>query len=165
MKMENEKRSFEDLLRDSPKAPAAGTISLVGTVEQSKDEGKFVLMLGNGSSVTLETSMVKSYAVLGESVGQKIVRVDIDREKVLVMDPIPVPWLNREPVPLPWERGGSGNVPFSLAAPEQASADFRILPISGPERTPFNSDYYQSAQTGPPDLYVSKSRFDAYSAV
>jgi hypothetical protein len=127
--MASEQESFETLLEEAPSAPSPGTISVVGILSQSAEAGKFVLTLTDGRAITLETASVKGYAVLGTSVGQTIVRVDLDPAKVPVpvpwlrgwLEPQPVPWLRgwREPTPLPWVSPGA--VPFALAAPQQAS--------------------------------------------
>lgn len=77
--MASDKRSFEDLLKEAPKAPSADTVSVVGTLAQSHEKGKFVLTMGGGEAVTLDVSAVKSHEVLGSSVGQTVVRVDIER--------------------------------------------------------------------------------------
>jgi hypothetical protein len=114
--MATEEKSFADLVKQAPAAPAGGTISLVGTLAQSPEEGKFVLNLQDGSSLTLETAVVKGHAVLGASVGQTIVRVDIDAGKV--------PTISREgnTQPTPWARIAGGVTPFIAATPHQASA-------------------------------------------
>lgn len=75
--MASEKQKFEDLLKDAPKEPA--TVSLAGTLMQAHERGKFILTMAGGQTVTLEVSAVKSHEVLASSVGQTIVRVDIDR--------------------------------------------------------------------------------------
>lgn len=77
--MATEKRSFEELLREAPEAPGDDTVSLVGTLARSRDEGKFVLTVAGGQAVTLDVSAVKDHEVIGSSVGQMIVRVDVDR--------------------------------------------------------------------------------------
>jgi hypothetical protein len=82
IKMASEERSFEELLREAPASPGAGTVSLVGTLARSSEAGKFVLTLQDGSAVTLETAAVKGHVVLGTSLGQTIVRVDVDSSKL-----------------------------------------------------------------------------------
>ena len=77
--MASDKRSFDDLLKEAPKAPSADTVSLVGTLAQSHEKGKFVLTMSGGEAVTLDVSAVKGHEVLGSSVGQTVVRVDIER--------------------------------------------------------------------------------------
>lgn len=106
--MDNDQTSFDDLVSEAP----AATVSVVGTFAKSSESGKFILVLQNAGTVTLETAAVKGHTVLGTSLGQTIVRVDVDVEKL--RDPIPLPWL-RDPVPVPWA------TPFALAAPQQAS--------------------------------------------
>jgi hypothetical protein len=111
--MATEAKSFADLVKAAPAAPATGTISLVGTLAQSSEAGNFVLTLQDGSSVTLETAAVKGYAVLGASVGQTIVRVDVDAGKIPTIRP------PDNTSPLPWVRTAGGVAPFSLATPHQ----------------------------------------------
>jgi hypothetical protein len=98
-KMANEQTSFDDLVSQAP----AATVSVVGTLAKSSEEGKFVLVLQNGGTVTLETAAVRGHTVLGTSLGQTIVRVDVDAEKL------------PGPAPLP------SVTPFTLAAPQQVS--------------------------------------------
>ena len=80
--MANQEKSFEDLLKEAPAAPGAGTMSLVGTLARSSEPGEFVLTLQDGRTVTLEKTAVKGHMVLGTSVGQTIVRIDVDASKV-----------------------------------------------------------------------------------
>jgi hypothetical protein len=70
-----EEKSFEDLVKE---APAGGTVSLVGALAQSSEAGKFMLTLQDGRALTLAMTSVKGHAVLGSSVGQTIVRIDVD---------------------------------------------------------------------------------------
>jgi hypothetical protein len=113
--MSTEEKSFADLVKEGPAQPAMGTISLIGTLAQSSEAGKFVLILQDGRSVTLEIAAVKGHAVLGASVGQAIVRVDIDAGKIPT---ISAPWDNS--TPLPWLRIAGGVAPFIAAMPHQA---------------------------------------------
>jgi hypothetical protein len=76
--MTDQPKSFEDLVNEAPLAPAAGTVSLIGTLARSSEAGKFVLTILGGSAVTLDTAAVKSHAVLGTSAGHTIVRVDVN---------------------------------------------------------------------------------------
>jgi hypothetical protein len=80
--MASQAKSFEDLVKESPSAPAAGTVSLVGTLSQSPEAGKFVLTLEDGRGLTMETSAVSGHTVLGSSVGRTVVRVDVEASKV-----------------------------------------------------------------------------------
>jgi hypothetical protein len=73
--MASEGKSFEDLAMVTP---VTGTVSLVGALAQSSEAGKFVLNLQDGRTVTLETTSVKSYMVLGTTVGRAIVRIHVD---------------------------------------------------------------------------------------
>jgi hypothetical protein len=142
-----EQKPFETLLNEAPPAPAAKTVSLVGTLAQSSEEGKFVLIMQDGSAVTLETAAVKGHTVLGSSLGQTIVRVDVDTDKVgssLVLgthpgadaypqgtgfaDPLG-PNTLAEGIPDPSQLGGqvqaAGLAPFALATMPQAPAAVR----------------------------------------
>jgi hypothetical protein len=80
--MAKEQESFETLVNEAPLAPTAGTVSLVGALARSAEAGKFVLTLEDGRAVVLETAAVKGYVVLGTSVGQTIVRIDVNAEQV-----------------------------------------------------------------------------------
>jgi hypothetical protein len=60
--MTKEQNSFQDLVASAPLAPSEGPVSLVGTLARSKDDGKFVLILSGGGSLTLKTSDVKSHS-------------------------------------------------------------------------------------------------------
>jgi hypothetical protein len=73
--MDSEEKSFKELVKEAPMEP---TLSVVGALAQSSEEGKFVLRLQDGRSITLETSSVKGYTVLGTSVGHTIVRIEVD---------------------------------------------------------------------------------------
>jgi hypothetical protein len=106
--MAQEERTFEDLLKEAPLAPAGDSVSLVGTLARSPEGGKFVLTLQDGSAVTLETTSVKNHTVLGTSIGQAIVRIDVDRAS------IPASTLGAVPPPYP-----PTPVPFTLALPHQ----------------------------------------------
>jgi hypothetical protein len=157
-KMANDQTSFDDLVSEAP----AATVSVVGTLAKS---GKFILVLQNAGTVTLETAAVKGHTVLGTSLGQTIVRVDVDVEKL--RDPIPLPWL-RDPVPVPWA------TPFALAAPQQASpAAFAAFQSPSPDfvfgkggadligkTTPLESDWAHSLQSSVTDLSTSHSMAD-----
>jgi hypothetical protein len=90
-KMATRDKSFEDLVKEAPAAPPSGAASLVGTLSRSHEAGKFVLTLQDGRAVTLNTADVKDHAVLGTSVGQTIVRVDVDASKVPALNPQPLP--------------------------------------------------------------------------
>jgi len=105
--MASEEKSFENLLKEAPVAPAAGIVSLVGTLAQSCEAGKFVLTLEDGSALTLETASVKGHTVLGTAVGQTIVRIDVESDKIKRDNPQPSPWyrgFRGDPNPVPWYR-------------------------------------------------------------
>jgi len=137
--MASEEKSFEDLVKE---APVGGTVSLVGTLAQSSEAGKFVLNLQDGRAMTLETASVKGHTVLGTSVGQTIVRVDVDAATLPAgvpgatvadiytpppvdytlasRDHYPKPFWQDAPPPYQFPFGGFA--PFSLATPHQAPA-------------------------------------------
>jgi hypothetical protein len=141
--MAREEKSFEDLVKE---APRGGTVSLVGALAQSSEAGKFVLNLQDGRAITLETASVKGHAVLGTSVGQTIVRVDVDAAALPVGVPgetvadinTPPPrdytlaWLDHFPKPFwqdaPYQSSLGGGAPFSLATPHQAPAGALAAP-------------------------------------
>jgi hypothetical protein len=79
--MANEKK-FDELLSEAPLAAKEDTVTLVGALQRSHEPGKFVLAMGDGRNVTLDASAVKEHQVLGGAVGQRLVRVDVDRKKV-----------------------------------------------------------------------------------
>jgi len=106
--MAHEGKSFEELVREVPPAPAAGTVSLVGTLAQSSEAGKFVLALQDGNVLTLEIADVKGHEVLGTSVGHTIVRVDVEAEKLPASPPGTA------------QQAGPQVAPFALATPYQA---------------------------------------------
>jgi hypothetical protein len=80
--MPTEQDSFQDLVAKAPPAPSEGPVNLVGTLARSKDQGKFVLILSDGRSVTLNTSDVKSHTVLGNSLGLNLVQVQVEADVV-----------------------------------------------------------------------------------
>lgn len=80
--MSDEEKSFGELLSEAPLATGENTISLVGALARSHHSGKFVLTLAGNQSVTLDIDAVKKYRVLGGGVGQALVEVEIDRERV-----------------------------------------------------------------------------------
>ena len=88
--MAEEDRSFAELVAEAPPAPAEGAVSLVGTLAKSSEHGKFVLILQDGQTITLEVSAVKGHAVLGASLGRTIVRVDVEAGKVPALSPQPL---------------------------------------------------------------------------
>jgi hypothetical protein len=80
--MADEKKSFSDLLSEAPLAASEDTVSLVGALARSSKPGKFVLVLSQGGSVTLDVKAVKAHHVIGGGVGQLLVQVDVDRAQV-----------------------------------------------------------------------------------
>jgi hypothetical protein len=80
--MSDEKRSFSELVGEAPLARNEGTVTLVGALARSHEAGKFVLALCAERSVTLSIDAVREYRVLGGAVGQLLVQVEVDRDKV-----------------------------------------------------------------------------------
>jgi|SRR5580698_6159732 hypothetical protein len=97
-------KSFSELLSEAPLASAEETVTLSGALGRSSQAGKFVLTMGPGQSVTLDQSAVKSYHVLGGGVGQLLVEVEVDKDK------------------LPAEAMQQAAAPFALATPHHAAA-------------------------------------------
>lgn len=97
-------KSFSELLSEAPLAAAEETVTLAGALGRSSQAGKFVLTMGPGQSVTLDQSAVKSYQVLGGGVGQLLVQVEVDKDKV------------------PAEATQQAAAPFALATPHHAAA-------------------------------------------
>lgn len=120
--MAGKEKSFEELVKEAPAAPAAGTVSLIGTLARSGEAGKFVLTLQDGSTVTLETAAVEGHEVLGTSVGQTIVRVDVEAEKIPPTSPTRVPdIIKAHNDPGQTHQGEDRALPFALATPHQVS--------------------------------------------
>lgn len=78
----SEKKSFSELLGEAPMATGEKTITLTGALSRSADPGKFVLTMGDNQTATLNVDAVKQYKVLSGMVGQMIVEVEVDRDKV-----------------------------------------------------------------------------------
>lgn len=115
-------KSFEELVNDAPPAQAAGTVSLVGMLAKSSEPGKFVLTLRDGSELTLETAAVKEHEVLGASVGQTIVRVDVEAADIPATSPTRVPDMFKAPNDLGGTHQGMDRaLPFALATAHQAA--------------------------------------------
>ena len=77
-----DEKKFDELLSEAPLAINEGTTSLVGALQRSREPGKFVLVLSSGRNVTLNASDVKEHEVLGSMIGQPLVRVMVDSDKV-----------------------------------------------------------------------------------
>jgi hypothetical protein len=77
-----DQKQFEELLGEAPLAADADTITLVGALARTKDPGKFVLILANGESVTLETKALKSFKRLGGAIGQVLIEAELDPKLV-----------------------------------------------------------------------------------
>jgi len=95
-------KSFSELLSEAPLAAAEETVTLAGALGRSSQAGKFVLTMGPGQSVTLDQSAVKSYQVLGGGVGQLLVQIEVDKDKV------------------PAEASQQAAAPFAVATPHHA---------------------------------------------
>jgi hypothetical protein len=80
--MPDEIKLFSELVKEAPLATEEDTVSLVGLLGRSAESGKFVLQLAPGNNITLDIDAVKGYRVLGASVGQTVVQVNVDRGKV-----------------------------------------------------------------------------------
>ncbi len=132
--MADEKKTFSELLSEAPLATAENAISLAGALARSHHPGKFVLLLAGGATVTLDIDAVKDYRVIGGAVGQLLVEVVLDSNKV-----------PRELKELQAGQGLEGGyyagqpvAPFALATPHQVSASvlaaaeaFRFNPFGG----------------------------------
>jgi len=77
--MPDEKRSFRELLGEAP--VASDTVSLVGILSRSHEAGKFVITLADGRNLTLDIDAVKEHTVLAGSIGQTLVRIEIDAKR------------------------------------------------------------------------------------
>ena len=120
--MANDEKTFAALLSEAPLSQKSDTVTLTGALARSPEEGKFVLMQGDGSSLTLDTDAVKSHTVLGGSFGQQIVQVELDPEKV----PKEVTERPQAINSLYVDRTGAGDVPVDhryMATPPHVGAD------------------------------------------
>jgi len=118
----NDEKTFAALLSEAPLSQKSDTVTLTGALARSPEEGKFVLMQGDGSSLTLDTDAVKSHTVLGGSFGQQIVQVELDPEKV----PKEVTERPQAINSLYVDRTGAGDVPVDhryMATPPHVGAD------------------------------------------
>src|SRR5271166_3497414 len=161
--MASKDKSFEELVKEAPAAPAAGTVSLVGTLAQSGEAGKFVLTLQDGSALTLETAAVKGHEVLGTSVGHTIVRVDVEAEKIPPTTPTRVPEIwkpHTDPGTGPYDKYPFEDprfAPFAMATPQQAPLS-TLAALQGGSPYAVASGWWD-ALTGPID--VLKPLWDA----
>jgi hypothetical protein len=80
--MAEHKKPFGELVNDAPLATQEDTVTLVGALARSNQQGKFVLTLSQGNSVTLDVDAVKNYTVMGGAVGQMLVQVEVDRARL-----------------------------------------------------------------------------------
>jgi hypothetical protein len=91
------KKPFGELVNDAPLATQEDTVTLVGALARSSQQGKFVLTLSPGNSVTLDVDAVKNYTIMGGAVGQTLVQVEVDRTKLPENVPSNAPQLNTVP--------------------------------------------------------------------
>jgi len=80
--MASQPKSFDELLDETPPSAPVDTISVVGLISRAASLDKFVLTTADGQTLTLDRKAVKGYAVLGGSVGQQIVRIDLDHTQL-----------------------------------------------------------------------------------
>jgi hypothetical protein len=78
-----EGNTFADLVKQAPTRSGAEIVTLTGVLWQASDPSKFGLTLSDGRSGTFDIANVKSYLVLCSSVGETIVRIDIDASQEL----------------------------------------------------------------------------------
>jgi hypothetical protein len=64
-------------------APETQTVTLTGILCQTDDPSTFGLILGDGRSVKFDVATVKSCLVLCSSVGERILRFDLDASQVV----------------------------------------------------------------------------------
>ena len=76
--MTSHSKSFDELVNEAPATAHGHTISVVGLLSQASAKDKFVLTVADGQTLTIDRKAVKEHAVWGGSVGQQIVRVDLD---------------------------------------------------------------------------------------
>ncbi len=144
----NDEKTFAALLSEAPLSQKSDTVTLTGALARSPEEGKFVLMQGDGSSLTLDTDAVKSHTVLGGSFGQQIVQVELDPEKV----PKEVTEQTQAINPLYVDRTGAGDVPLDHRpdigyAPTLPLADH---PFTNPlQDHPFTNPFLDHPHTPP----------------
>ena len=78
----SEKKSFSELLNEAPLASAERTVCITGVLARSNEPGKFVLTTGDNQTVTLDVDAVKEHKVLSGMVGQLVVQVEVDKDRV-----------------------------------------------------------------------------------
>jgi hypothetical protein len=91
--MAGETKSFSELLKEAPLAVDEKIITITGVLSRSNEPGKFVLRTGDNRILTLDVDAVKGHQVLSGMVGQTIVQVELDRNRVpdgIVEGPIAV---------------------------------------------------------------------------
>jgi hypothetical protein len=80
--MPTQDSSFDQLLSRAPAAPNADIVTVVGALARSTQEGKFVLTVPDGRSLTFDVAAVKQYRVVAESLGQLLVELDLDAKEI-----------------------------------------------------------------------------------
>jgi hypothetical protein len=78
----SEKKSFSELLEEAPLASAEKTVCITGVLARSNDPGKFVLTTGDNQTITLDVDAVKEHRILSGMVGQLVVQVEVDKDRV-----------------------------------------------------------------------------------
>ena len=75
-------KSFADLVKEAPLYTKANTVTLTGALARSPEEGKFVIILADGTDVTLDTNAVTEHTVLGGSFGQQLVQLTVEGDRL-----------------------------------------------------------------------------------
>ena len=78
--MPNEPDDFRRLLNEAAMADA-DTVTVTGILGKTADPDRFVLMLPNGRSETLEVGAVKSARKIGNAIGQALVELQLDAKR------------------------------------------------------------------------------------
>jgi hypothetical protein len=140
--MATDRKPFRELVGEAPMATE--TVSLVGMLSRSREDEKFILTLGDGRSLALEIDAVKDYAVLGGTIGQVVVRIEIDSSRLpqdtsslvgALKDNKKLPEKEQSVVdPLEGFVSGQMLVPFALATPHQVAAMQLAAMYAAPHR-------------------------------
>lgn len=80
--MESSESSFVQLLDRAPAVSSSDSVTVVGALARSPEQGKFVLATSDGQTHTLDIGAVRKHRVLAESVGQLLVELELDAKKV-----------------------------------------------------------------------------------
>lgn len=124
--MNNQDQSFEQLLRETPLAAAADTVTVIGALARAPEADKFVLILADGYNVALEIKAVKSFTRLGGAVGQVLVRLELDK-KLLPRELDRRGWFENKAAWL-----DIGKLPILDLKPPAQDQAFTIIEVSGP---------------------------------